>query len=92
MTETISPEVATLIGVATGLLANALGRSFFIWLFIAYLFPLIGPVALIILHLRNPKDHSSWITYRIYQIRSKLWSKRLKPEDFEDRNRDGPAL
>ena len=92
MTDAISPDLATMIGVATGLMANGLGRSFFLWLFMGFLFPLIAPIALIILHLRNPKDESAWIAYRLYQIRSKFWSKRLKPDDFNDQNRDGPAL
>lgn len=93
MVTEINPDLALLIGLITALVANAVGRSFFLWLFLGYLFPLVAPFALLIFHLRNPKESSHWITYWNHRIKTKIWSKGLRPEDFKQPpDKDGPAL
>ena len=82
----------TVIGFLMAFIAYALGRNVFIWFFFSMMFPTIAPIFLIFRHLQSPRKSPPWVSYRIYQIRSKIWSRKLKPDDFNDQKPNGPAL
>ena len=92
MSGLLNDFTVTVIGILMGLIAYGLGRNFLIWFLFGMIFPVLSPFVLIIRHLQSPRKSPPWVSYRFYQIRSKLWSRKLKPEDFNEQKPDGPAL
>lgn len=80
----LSPEVSVAIAIVVGFVAYALGRNPLLWWLVAYLNPLIASILLFLRHRNRPKVSPSWILEAAHKFKLKMWSRGLKPEDFDD--------
>ena len=70
--------------VVIGFIAYAIGRNFFIYSVLAWFFPLFAVAILVVRHKAKPKPANEYIYDRILRIKLRLWSRKSKPDDFDD--------
>jgi hypothetical protein len=51
---------------------------------LSWLNPFLGAIVLAIRHMAKPADGSKWIYEIVARAKLRLWSRRMKPDDFED--------
>ncbi|MBU3643687.1 MAG: hypothetical protein FGM48_07205 [Candidatus Nanopelagicaceae bacterium] len=71
-------------GVLIGFIAYAMGRNFLIYFVLAWFYPLFAVLILVVRHKAKPKPANEFIYDRILRIKLRLWSRKSKPDDFND--------
>lgn len=78
---------ATLLTIAAAviaLIAYLLGRNPVLWGLVGYLNPVIALIILFIRHRNKPKKTPGWILEATHKFKLRMWSRKLKPEDFDE--------
>ena len=78
---------ATLVTIAAAfiaLIAYLLGRNPVLWGLVGYLNPVIALIILFIRHRNRPKSTPGWILEAAHKFKLRMWSRKLKPEDFDE--------
>ena len=80
----LSSTWITIAAVVIALIAYVLGRNPVLWGLVGYLNPVIASIILLIRHRNVPKETPGWILEAAHKFKLRMWSRKLKPEDFDD--------
>ena len=77
-------EQQIIAAIVVSFTAYGLGRNLLIYFVLAWLNPLVAAIILVVRHMAKPADGSKWIYEIVARLKLRLWSRRMKPEDFDD--------
>ena len=80
----LTEDQALIVAIVISFTAYAIGRNLILYFILAWINPVLAVVVLVVRHINKPSPGAQWIYEIVARIKLKLWSRDLKPEDFND--------
>ena len=80
----LNPVASAIIALLFAFMAYAKGRNPVIWFLGAYMQPIFAAVVFILRIGSKPKESPPWVKDLVLRFKSRNWSRKIKPEDFND--------
>ena len=80
----LTADQRIIVAIVISFTAYGLGRNLLIYFVLSWLNPFLGAIVLAVRHMAKPADGSKWIYELVARAKLRLWSRKMKPDDFED--------
>ena len=80
----LTEDQQIIVAIVISFTAYAIGRNLLIYFILAWINPVLAVVVLAVRHIRKPSPGAQWIYEIVARVKLRMWSRKLKPGDFED--------
>ncbi|MFM8446603.1 MAG: hypothetical protein ACKN92_00315 [Candidatus Nanopelagicaceae bacterium] len=80
----LTEDQQIIVAIVISFTAYAIGRNLLIYFILAWINPVFAAVVLVVRHINRPSPGAQWIYEIVERVKLRLWSRKLKPDDFED--------
>ena len=80
----LTEDQQIIVAIVISFTAYAFGRNLLIYFVLAMVNPVLAAVVLVVRHINRPSPGAQWIYEIVARVKLRMWSRKLKPDDFDD--------